>query len=267
MTAPKTNRFSPFELPIDAPCPASLLYHLDSSLTPDWQSPLTADEVAALTLDVNACRRYPNAPAIALPPPLDVHGSLETAIRQRRTAETFSPQPMTLAEVATVLGIACGVTRDGQLPLRAAPSAGGLYAVDVYALAFNVDDLSPAVYHYVAVEHALVFARQIRGVIDMWGCLPPGWHGDTPALAVVLVARLPRVQAKYRERGYRFVLQESGHLAQNLALTSTVLGLATTGIGGFFDDSMNALIGVDGEQEVALYAILLGPQLVTPSHP
>ena len=98
----------------------------------------------------------------------------------------------------------------------------------------------------------------MRGVEELWPALPPGWHDETPALAVVLIARLPRVQAKYGERGYRFVLQESGHIAQNLSLASAALGLAAACVGGFFDDAMNLLIGVDGEREVALYAILIG---------
>jgi Nitroreductase family len=91
-------------------------------------------------------------------------------------------------------------------------------------------------------------------------CLAPGWHGETPALAILLIAQLARVQAKYGERGYRFLLQESGHIAQNASLISTALGLTAVGIGGFLDDVMNSLIGVDGKQEVALYAILIGAE-------
>ena len=51
-------------------------------------------------------------------------------------------------------------------------------------------------------------------------------------------------------------------IAQNLALASAALGLAAAGVGGFVDDEMNSLIGVDGEQEVALYAILIGSEMV-----
>ena len=263
-----TDRFSRFELPIDSPWPAALLYHLHSSLRPDWESPLTVDEVSTLTFDVASSRRYPDAEQISLPPPLMIGASLEESVRQRRTAESFEFGSLTQEELATLLHYGCGVTEPGRLPLRAAPSAGGLYAVDAYAVSLNITSLPQSVYHYTPLDHTLAFVRPSGGVMELWGCLPPGWYGDTPALAVVLAARLPRVQAKYRERGYRFVLQESGHIAQNLTLVATALGLAAAGIGGFFDDPTNALIGVDGQREMSLYAILIGRKpVVTPSHP
>src|SRR5205807_8236244 len=71
-------------------------------------------------------------------------------------------------------------------------------------------------------------ALPIWGVEDIRTALPPGWHDEAPALCIVLVARLARVQAKYRERAYRFVLQESGHIAQNLVLAAASLDRKST---------------------------------------
>ena len=258
MKAERQERFSQFGLPLDAACPSSLLYHLHSSLSPEWDDPLSIEDVSKLTLDLTAYKRYPDAAQTALPEALEVKAPLEAVIRQRRTAETFGDAAISLSELATLLRLACGVTLDGRLPLRAAPSPGGLYAVETYPVAFNVTGLTSGVYHYVPIEHTIEYVRALRGVDELWPALPPGWHDETPALAVILIARLPRVQAKYGERGYRFVLQESGHIAQNLSLAAAALGLAAACVGGFFDDAMNSLIGVDGEREVALYAILIG---------
>ncbi len=71
-------------------------------------------------------------------------------------------------------------------------------------------------------------------------------------------ARFARVQAKYGERGYRFALLESGHIAQNLLLLAGAAGLASLPAGGFFDDLLNLTLGIDGETEAATYAILAG---------
>lgn len=254
------ERFSRFGPVFDVPWPASLLYHLHSSLSPESECPLTEEDVSRLTLDLTAYKRYPDAPRIALPKALEVQTSLELAIRQRRTADTFGCATVSLQELATLLQLACGVTQDGRLPLRAAPSPGALYAVETYPVLFNVAGLAPGVYHYVPIEHEVECIRGLRDMEALWSALTPGWHRETPALAVILTARLQRVQAKYGERGYRFALQESGHIAQNLLLASMALGLAVAGVGGFLDDAMNALVGVDGEQEVALYTILLGSE-------
>jgi SagB-type dehydrogenase family enzyme len=256
--------FSLFGVAFDACCPASLLYHRNSSLSPEWECPLSEEEVSSLTLDLTY-KRYPDAPQVALPETPPVSAPLEEAVRQRRTAVSFNDAAVSLVELAKLLQLACGLTQHGRLPLRAAPSPGALYAIESYPVAFNVTDLVPGVYHYVPAEHVVECLRALCGLEEIWSALPPGWHGETPALAVVLIARLPRVQAKYGERGYRFVLQESGHIAQNLLLASVALGLAAAGVGGFFDDAMNSLIGVDGEQELALYAILIGRSGANPS--
>jgi hypothetical protein len=44
-----------------------------------------------------------------------------------------------------------------------------------------------------------------------------------------------RVSRKYGERAVRFLLQESGHLMQNLCLLSASLGLVTVPLGGYFE--------------------------------
>jgi SagB-type dehydrogenase family enzyme len=261
--AERRERFSRFGLALETACPASVLYHLHSRLSPEWESPLSVEDVSTLTLDLTAYKRYPDAAQTALPDALEVRTPLEVVIRQRRTAETFGSAAISMAQLATLLRLACGVTRDGRLPLRAAPSPGGLYAVETYPVVFNVAGLATGVYHYIPIEHKIECVRALRGTEEMWSALPPGWHEETPAVAVVLTARLPRVQSKYGERGYRFVLQESGHIAQNLSLASAALGLTAACVGGFFDDAMNSLIGVDGEREVTLYAILIGSENVS----
>lgn len=249
--------FDEFGIAASAACPASVLYHGHSRITPDWECPMTMDEIARLTMDLNY-KTYPEAARAGLPESSSVPVPLETAIRRRRTAGGFSPAGMTFAEVAAMLRNSCGVTENGRLPLRAAPSPGGLYPTECYLLAYRVEGLEPAVWHFSPLSGELERVRALGGVESLWPALPPGWHGETPAAVFVLSARLPRVQAKYGERGYRFALIECGHIAQNLLLVAAALGVAAVSVGGFYDDAMNSLTGIDGGQEPALYAILAG---------
>jgi hypothetical protein len=55
------------------------------------------------------------------------------------------------------------------------------------------------------------------------------------ALLWILVGDAGRAARKYGERAVRFLLQEAGHLMQNLCLLSTGLGLATVPLGGYFE--------------------------------
>ena len=67
-----------------------------------------------------------------------------------------------------------------------------------------------------------------------------------------------RTLAKYGMRGYRYLLLEAGHAAQNLGLAATAAGLGTLCIGGFRDHLVNRLFGLDERQAVALYAVAVG---------
>ena len=74
----------------------------------------------------------------------------------------------------------------------------------------------------------------------------------------VLSAIFQRTRWRYRERTYRYVLLEAGHVGQNLYLAATSMGLGACAVGAFLDDQLNELLELDGEQEAALYVISVG---------
>jgi len=75
---------------------------------------------------------------------------------------------------------------------------------------------------------------------------------------LVLSVVFARTQMKYLERGYRFALLEAGHIAQNILLTATALGLSAVCVGGFWDDPFNDLLSFEPTEEAVVYSILLG---------
>jgi SagB-type dehydrogenase family enzyme len=74
----------------------------------------------------------------------------------------------------------------------------------------------------------------------------------------ILSAIFQRLRWKYRERTYRYALLEAGHIGQNLYLAATSMGLGACAVGAFLDDELNKLVGLDGQQEAALYMISVG---------
>ena len=63
---------------------------------------------------------------------------------------------------------------------------------------------------------------------------------------------------KYQDRTYRYGLIEAGHLGQNIYLAATSMGLGACAIGAFMDDEINEMLGVDGEEEAAVYMLGVG---------
>ena len=67
-----------------------------------------------------------------------------------------------------------------------------------------------------------------------------------------------RSKWKYKQRAYRYVYLDAGHIAENLALSATSIGLGSCQIGAFFDDEVNRIIEVDGVEESAIYLSVVG---------
>ncbi len=74
---------------------------------------------------------------------------------------SYSAKPLALRYLAEIIVGAYGPTRIVRLPngmeieARAAPSAGGLYPLELYMLSRGIDALTDGLYHYAILEHAL----------------------------------------------------------------------------------------------------------------
>jgi SagB-type dehydrogenase family enzyme len=187
--------------------------------------------------------------------------TFEDVVLARRSRRTFGPDPLTEVECAHLLFFATGLTHrartrgGGWLPLRAAPSGGALYPLEVYVYAAAVEDVPRGVYRYQVEGHAL---EPVADPADL-SALALNPPSITAAPAVFLLAATPgRSRAKYLERGYRLVLLEAGHLAQNLQLAATALGLRSCCVAGFLDEAARRAVAVpaaSGTDVVYLVAV------------
>lgn len=172
-----------------------------------------------------------------LPPTvLDGTVSVERAIRQRRTVRRLAPQALALEQLSHLLWAAAGITEEGGFK-RAAPSAGALYPMDVYAVIGEgmVAGIEAGTWHYQSAGHRLdLAATGDRREILARTCLSQMWMAAAP-LSVVITAEYARAAGKYGERGVRYAMIEAGHIGQNVFLEAEALGLAA-GILGAFDD-------------------------------
>jgi SagB-type dehydrogenase family enzyme len=202
-------------------------------------------------------KAYPGAGRIRLPHLSTLADApLEAVVRGYAPGAGFGAEEVTLEEVAGVLRLANGVTAlrgegPARVALRAAPSAGALYAGEIYLVAERVRDLEPGVYYYAVLEHALVPLRTgpaIEGVVE---ALEQPSQLAGAAAAIVLTNVFARYAQRYANRGYRYALIDSGHIGANLRLAAHAAGMADTSPARFQDDALNHLLGVDGGEEAA----------------
>jgi len=179
--------------------------------------------------------------------------SVERAIRQRRTVRAYLPQILDLNRVSQLLWAAQGLT-DERGYKRAAPSAGALYPMDVYAVVGqdSVDQIEAGVYHYEPEGHrlSLVAKRDLRDRIAR-AALFQMWMAKAP-VNLVITAEYSRVTGKYGNRGIRYALIETGHIGQNLFLQAEALGLKAGIVGAFHDDQLIEIMKIPRTHEPLL---------------
>ncbi|MBN2199009.1 MAG: SagB/ThcOx family dehydrogenase, partial [Candidatus Aminicenantes bacterium] len=136
---------------------------------------------------------------------------------------------------------------------RTAPSAGALYPIETYLSLQNISGLDPGLYHYDVRGHALELVRAGDiGRALAAAALDQEFLADA-GVVFVWTAVFGRSKWKYRQRAYRYIYLDAGHLAQNLALAAVALGLGSCQIAALYDDEVNALLGVDGTEESVVY--------------
>ena len=250
--------------------PLSMAHLENSKYAPStlhWQT----SSIEAFQMDQDAIleaaearRVYPGAPRFPLKEGLWPSTlTLEKALRKRRTVRSFSPRAVSWSLLSRLLRSSAGVT--GGMPVegsqgvvqrfRAWPSAGGLYPVEIYPVLF--EGPRQGVYHYVPFDACLEQLAKTPPKDEIRKNILSGQSEIEAPLLLVLTGVPGRTLQKYGERGYRFLLMEIGHVAQNILLTATALGLGACPIGGFYEDRLLETLGIE-RKETVLYVIALG---------
>ena len=67
-----------------------------------------------------------------------------------------------------------------------------------------------------------------------------------------------RMTWRYGPRGYRYLHLDAGHACQNLYLAAQAVDCGACAIAAFDDDKVNGLLGIDGEEQFAIYLAAVG---------
>jgi SagB-type dehydrogenase family enzyme len=201
-------------------------------------------------------KRYVYSPSISLPTPDVSQDPLLVSISRRQSMRSYAKAPLSLGDIAAMTYAAVGIVDGGRR--RAIPSAGGLYPLELYVVALDVEGLAAGIHHYNVLQHRLtcVRAAELRSVLETATFAPEALQSAAAGFALTGV--FGRSKIKYGERAYRFALLEAGHAMQNIMLAAQSRGLGVCPIGGFVDDEVNGVLEVDGVEEAVLYLAAAG---------
>lgn len=176
--------------------------------------------------------------------------SVEAAIAGRRSVRSFDSRELSEQQIGQLLWAAQGIT-DDRRQLRAAPSAGATYPLEIHLAT------AEWVGHYLPEEHALeIIATEDLRTALMRAALGQRFIADAPA--VIVVSAVPeRTTQRYGERGIRYIHMEAGHVAQNVHLQAVSLGLGSVPVGAARDEQIKDLLELS-DDSLLLYIIPTG---------
>jgi len=205
-------------------------------------------------------KNYPEVERLQLPEPdLSRPANLWQCLAKRRSERDYTTDPLTIEELSRLMWAAQGVTaRAGTHLLRTAPSAGALYPFETYLYINRVEKVTQGLYHFNVADFSLECLQDGNfNQLITAACLGQPVVRRA-AVVFIWTAMMLRCMIKYRDRAMRYIPMDLGHVCQNVQLAATAMDLGSCPIGAFYDDDINELLGVDGEEEAVLYLITVG---------
>jgi SagB-type dehydrogenase family enzyme len=182
---------------------------------------------------------------------------LESTILKRRSTRAYSGASLSLDELRALLHFTYQPQDYVGQNLDPNPDYFALDLLETFIAVSAVTGLEEGCYYYAPKAQEL---RQIRFKNFQqelhYLCLGQDLGRDAAAV-VFHTADLSKAVAKYGDRVYRYLHADAGHLGQRLNLAAIHLGLGVSGIGGFFDDQVNEVLGIPSDEAV-IYITTLG---------
>ncbi len=200
----------------------------------------------------------------------------DTLLR-RMTSRQFSAETISANDLSSILHYTFGdqsqnwANQDDQIQLlgshKTSPGAGGLHSVKAYVTIFSVENFSPGLYNYDAINHTLVPIHNDVSWDKLIHIMADQFYMHGLSFGVFFVSDLDVVWTKYlHSRAYREIFLDTGHLSQTMQLLATSLSLNTWISGYFRDESLIDYLQLAPHQAPVLY-VGVGKGERTPIHP
>jgi SagB-type dehydrogenase family enzyme len=182
---------------------------------------------------------------------------LENTILKRRSTRAYNGANLTLDELKAILDFTYQPQHYIEQGLDGSPDYFVFDLIETFVAVSGVTDLEEGCYYYAprAQELRQIRFKNFRRELH-YLCLGQELGRDASAV-VFHTADLKKAVATVGDRAYRYLHMDAGHLGQRLNLAAIRLDLGVSGIGGFFDNQVNEVLGIPSDEAV-LYITTLG---------
>lgn len=183
--------------------------------------------------------------------------ALEKTILKRRSTRAYTGANLTLDELKLMLDFTYQPQHYLDEGLDPSPDYFDLSLIQTFIAISGVDGLDEGCYYYDPTVEELrqIRFKNFRRELHLL-CLQQDLGRDAGAV-LFHTADLKQAVSRYGDRVYRYLHMDAGHLGQRLNLAAIHLELGVSGIGGFFDNQVNEVLGIPPDEAV-LYITTLG---------
>jgi SagB-type dehydrogenase family enzyme len=211
---------------------------------------------------------------IPLPAPKQVEAPLDAVLCSYRSIYHYSGKSMTLPDLATILFYAQGIS--GQAPLqnmpetvslgprdvielRTASSGGGLYPIELFLIALNIETLAQGIYAYTPSHHAL---RLVKIFPENFDLAQLGQLAEIEvakaSLLLVYSYKLFENSQQYGNSDLADAFIEAGAISEHVHLICTALGIGPCDVGRYAKHHLEDTLGLDGLSQHVIHLTIIG---------
>ena len=179
-------------------------------------------------------------------------------VASRRSLRKYQETTLSKEEVSYLLWETSRVQDSKKSAVfRTIPTGGATNAMETYVYLQQIDGIETGLYHYIQDKHCLVLLdnsedTKHRVNESLWSQL----RGAN--FTMFLTAVPYRSEYKYSFTAHKMIAMEAGHAGQNLSLAAEVIDCGACCLAAYRQELVDELLGVDGDEEFATYAITVG---------
>jgi SagB-type dehydrogenase family enzyme len=210
-------------------------------------------------------KEYPkDAEIIELPKPdrsVLKKSDIFDCIADRVSRRKFADDALTMGELSYLLWATQGIKsmRGKLVAFRTVPSGGCMHPFETYLAVNNVAGLKKGLYRYQPVDHKLVKLFTIGSMSKKLTKAAMGQDFVGNSAITFIWSVVPyKTEWRYTLEAKKIILQDSGHLCQNLYLACESIGCGTCAIGAYNQKLFDKLCQLDGRDEFVVYVAPVG---------
>lgn len=190
---------------------------------------------------------------------------LTKSLNNRKSFEMLNVRiPIPINDVSSLLSLSYSVKDQDDTGgfIHTVPSAGGRYPIGLYLIAFNIINFKKGIYFWDSESSDLCLLKEgdFRSLLKECICDINSFDIEFCSFVIITTAEMEKTLGKYGDRGYRYLCIDAGHISQNLYLISSYLGLACRAIGGYYDNKISNLLGLDQNEDAVLLVHIFGKE-------